>query len=50
MLRIVDLLKTNYLKERDVEDISDDCMGEFVHEIYIDSFEEIFLEIENMEI
>ena len=50
MLRIVDLLKTNYLKESDVEDISDDCMGEFVHEIYIDSFEEIFLEIENMEI
>ena len=49
MLRIVDLLNTNYLKESDVEDISDDCMGEFVHEIF-DSFEEVFSEIENMEI
>ena len=50
MLRIVVLLNTNYLKESDVEDISDNCMIEFINEINIDSFEEIFLEIENTEI
>ena len=50
MLRIVVLLNTNYLKESDVEDISDNCMTEFINEINIDSFEEIFLEIKNTEI
>ena len=50
MLRIVVLLNTNYLKESDVEDISDNCMIEFINEINIDSFEEIFLEIKNTEI
>ena len=38
------------MKESDVEDISDNCMIEFINEINIDSFEEIFLEIENTEI
>ena len=38
------------MKESDVEDISDNCMTEFINEINIDSFEEIFLEIKNTEI
>ena len=43
MLRIFVLLNPNYLKESDAEDISDNCMIEFINEINTDSFEEIFL-------
>ena len=50
MLRIVVLFNTNYSKESDVEDISDDCLIEFINEINNDSFEKIILEIENTEI
>ena len=50
MLRVVVLLNTNYSKESDVEDISDDCLIEFINEINNDSFEKIILEIENTEI
>ena len=50
MLRIVVLFNTNYSKESDVEDISDDCLIEFFNEINNDSFEKIILEIENTEI
>ena len=32
MLRIVVLLNTNYSKKSDVEDISDDCVIEFINE------------------
>ena len=35
MLRIVVLLNTNYAKGSDVEDISDDCMIEFINKINI---------------
>ena len=50
MHRIVVLLNTSYSKESDVEDVSDDCMIEFINEINIESFEEIFLKIKNTEI
>ena len=40
----------NYSKESDIEDISDDCIVEFVEEINFDSFTDLYLEIENTEI
>lgn len=50
MLRIVTLLNTNYSKDSDIEDISDDCVAEFVNEMNFDSFADLQLEAENTEI
>ena len=47
MLQIVVLLNTNYSNESDIEDISDDCIIEFVNEMNFDSFTNLYLEIEN---
>ena len=47
MLRFTVLLKTNYSKESNAEDISDDCIIEFINEYGFESFEDLFLEIEN---
>ena len=50
MLRIAVLLNTNYSKESNVEDISDDCIIEFTIEYSFESFEDLFLEIENNQV
>ena len=50
MLRIVILFNTNCSKESDVEDISDDCIIEFINEYSFKSFEYLFLEIENIHV
>ena len=41
MLRIVTLLNTNYSTDSDIEDISDDCVAEFVNEMNFDSFADL---------
>ena len=43
------LLNTNYSKERNIEDISNDCVTEFVNEMNFDSFADFYVEVENME-
>ena len=50
MLRIVALLNTNYSKKSYVKDISDDCITEFINEYGFESFEHLFLEIENTQV
>ena len=50
MLRIVVFLNTNYSRESDVEDISDDCIIEFINEYGFENFEDLFLEIENTQV
>ena len=50
MLQIVVLLNTNYSNESDIEDISDDCIIEFVNEMNFDSFTNLYLEIENTQV
>ena len=50
MLRIAVLSKTNYSKESDAEDISDDCIIEFIKEYSFESFEDPFLETENNQV
>ena len=50
MLRIVVLLNKNYSKESDMEDISDDCIIEFINEYGFENFEDLFLEIENTQV
>ena len=50
MLRTVILLKTDYSRESDVEDISNDCMIEFINEYGFENFEDLFLEIENTQV
>ena len=47
MLRIVVLLNTSYTSESDIEDISDDCIAEFVNEKNFHSYSDLFLEINN---
>ena len=44
MLKIVVLLHTSYSKESKVEDISDDCIIDFIIEYDFDSFEDVYLE------
>ena len=44
MLRIVVLLHKSYSKESNVEDISDDCIIDFIIEYGFDSFEDVYLE------
>ena len=48
MLQTVVLLNSRYTNESDTEDISDNCLAEFVEVKNIESFSELFLEIENM--
>ena len=50
MLQILALLNANYSKDSDIEDISDDCVADFVNEINFDSFAELYLNVENTEI
>ena len=50
MLQIVALLNTNYSSESEIEDISDDCVAEFVEEKNFDNFDDLCLEIENTQI
>ena len=50
MHRIVVLLNTNYSKKSDVENISDDCVIEFINEYGFENFEDLFLEIENTQV
>ena len=50
MLRTVILLKTDYSRESDMEDISNDCMIEFINEYGFENFEDLFLEIENTQV
>ena len=47
MLRIVALLNDNYSKDTEVGDISDDCIAEFVDKYEFESFEDLYLDIEN---
>ena len=50
MLRIVVLLNTNCYKESDEEDISDDCIIEFINKYGFDNFEDLFLETESTQV
>ena len=50
MLQIVVLLSTNYSNKSDIEDISDDCITEFINEMNFESISDLFLEIENIEV
>ena len=50
MLQILALLNANYSKDSDIEDISYDCVADFVNEINFDSFAELYLNVENTEI
>ena len=50
MLRIVVLLNDNYSKDTDVGDISDDYIDKFLDEYEFDSFEDLYLDIENTQI
>ena len=45
MLRIVVLLNTSYTSESDIEDISDDCIAEFVNEKNFHSYSDFFLKL-----
>ena len=49
-LQIVALLNTNYSKDSDNGDISDDCVAEFINEMNFDSSADLYLEVENTEI
>lgn len=44
------MLNTKYSKENYIEDISDDCISQFVLENGFNSFEDLYLEIANTEI
>ena len=50
MLQIIVLLNTNYLNESGIEDIPDDCMIEFVNGMSFDSFTNLYLKIENIQV
>ena len=50
MLKIVSLLKDNYSSASDIEDISDNCVAEFVEEMGFDNFNDLYLENENTQI
>ena len=49
-LQIVLLLNSRYSKESNVEDISDDCIVQFVEENCFDNFEGLFSELDKTEI
>lgn len=44
------MLQTSHSSESDIEDISDDCITEFVKDENFESFSERFLKIENTEV
>ena len=44
------MLQTSHSSESDIEDISDDCITEFVKDENFESFSELFLKIENTEV
>ena len=50
MLRIAVLLNDNYSKDTEVGDISDDCIAEFIDEYEFESFEDLYLDIENTQV
>ena len=50
MLQIVALLNTDYSRESNIEDVSDDCVTEFVEEMNFDNFYDLYVEIENTQI
>ena len=50
MFQIVALLNTNYLRESEIEDISDDRVSEFVKEMNFDNFSNLYLEIKYTQI
>ena len=50
MLQIIDLLNISYSNESDIEDILDNCITEFINEISIESFSDLILAIENIEV
>ena len=50
MLQIIVLLKISYSNESDIEDILDDCITEFINEMSIESFSDLILAIENIEV
>ena len=50
VLQVISLLQTNYSSESDLEDISDDCIAEFVEDKSFESFSELFLKIENTKV
>lgn len=50
MLQIVALLNTDYSRESNIEDVSDDCVAEFVEEMNFDNFYDLYVEIENTQI
>ena len=47
MLRIVVLLNDNYSKDTEMGDISDDYIAEFIDEYEFESFQDVYLNIEN---
>ena len=49
-LQIVLLLHNTYSVETEIEDISDDCIANFVEENEIDSFQDLYLEVANTRI
>lgn len=50
ILQIVALLNNNYLSKTDIEDISDDCVVEFLEEMGFDNFSDLYLKTENTQI
>ena len=46
MFQVVVLLNTSNSNESDIEDISDDCIAKFVSEMNVESFSDLFLQIE----
>ena len=50
VLGIVVLLNDNYSKDADVDDISDNCITEFIDEYELHSFEDLHIDIENTQV
>lgn len=50
MLQISVLFNTSYSNESDTEDISDNCIAEFVNKMNFESFSGLFLEIKNTKV
>ena len=51
MLRIVvGLLKNNYSKDTKMDDISDNCIAEFIDGYEFESFKDLFLDIANTQV
>ena len=50
MLRIVVLFNDNYSKDTGVDNISDDYIAEFIDGYEFESFEDLYLDIENKQV